>query len=338
MKNLILYFSLFTLFACQSKEHNTTNLEIESINKSFFLELGGVEQYIEIIGTSTENPILLFVHGGPAWPQTPQIRYFNSELAEAYTLVIWEQRGAGKNFEKNPNPGGLSLDQIVKDGNQLAEWLVKEYAQEKIYLAGYSWGSLVGVEMASQHPEFYKAYFGISQFINKQEGMEISRKWVKEKAQEAKDEAALQKIDSLEDVSNYKDEHTRFFNQYLLVNQYGGAVHQDKTLAEVEKAETIYEDYQNYDWYAVWNASSSVLQKDLYVADVRDIKELKVPVVLFQGRFDWNVPSVLAESWLDDLKAPQKEIIWFENSGHGPLEEEPKEFNQAMIQILKELN
>jgi len=338
MKNIFPYLFLFIFFACQSNEDNSRNQEIESINKSFFLKLGGIEQYIEVIGTSTENPILLFVHGGPAWPQTPQIRYFNSELAEAYTVVIWEQRGAGKNYEKNPNPGGLTLDQIVKDGNELVEWLIQEYGQNQLYLAGYSWGSLVGVEMAEQHPEYYKAYFGISQFINKQEGMEISRNWVREKAMEAKDEIALQKIDSLEDVSNYESEHDRFFNQYLIVNQFGGAVHQEKTLTEVEKAETMYEDYKNYDWYAVWNASSSVLQKDLYVADVRDIKELKVPVVLFQGRFDWNVPSVLAESWLDDLKAPQKKIIWFENSGHGPLEEEPKEFNQAMIQVLKELN
>lgn len=259
-------------------------------------------------------------------------------MAEAYTVVIWEQRGAGKNFEKNPNPGGLSLNQIVKDGTQLTEWLIKEYDQDKIYLAGYSWGSLIGVEMVKQHPEHFKAYYGISQFINSQEGLEISRNWVRKQAEEAKDEIALQKIDSLKDVTNFKDEHSRFFKQYLLVSQFGGAVYQEKSFQEVEKAKTMYEDYKNYDWYAVWNASSSLLQKDLYVADVRDVKELKVPVILFQGRHDWNIPSVLAESWLKDLKAPKKEIIWFENSGHGPLEEEPQEFNQAMIQVLKELN
>ena len=253
-------------------------------------------------------------------------------------LPIFCQLCLNKNYKKNPNPQHLSLKQIVSDGNELTNWLKEKYRQEKIYLAGYSWGSLVGVQMVKEHPENYKAYFGISQFINKQEGMKISRNWLKEQATKKSDQLALNKIDSLENLAFYKDEHDRFFQQYLLVNEYGGAQHNKEATSEIEKAETMYEDYQDYDWYAVWGVSSSILQKDLYVADVRDITKLDVPVVLFQGRYDWNVPSILAESWLNNLQAPKKKIIWFENSGHGPLEEEPKIFNKSMINILGEID
>ena len=52
------------------------------------------------------------------------------------------------------------------------------------------------------------------------------------------------------------------------------------------------------------------------------------------GRHDWNVPAVLVEEFVNKLQAPIKEIIWFENSGHGPLEEEPEKFNKVMIEKL----
>jgi proline iminopeptidase len=54
------------------------------------------------------------------------------------------------------------------------------------------------------------------------------------------------------------------------------------------------------------------------------------------GRHDWNLPGVVAERYLKSLKAPQKEYIWFEQSGHEPPEEEPDKFNRTIIEIVKE--
>lgn len=341
---------LFVVFiSCSSEPDNkmttdsnkiemNSKVKTEPQTETFFLELGGEQQYIEIISTSKENPILLFVHGGPAWPQTPQLRYFNKQLADFFTLVIWEQRGAGKNYEKNPTPKNLTINQIVSDGLELTTWLRKNRKQDKIYLAGYSFGSLIGVKMVEQNPEDYQAYFGISQFINKTEGMKISRNWLKDQASKKNDTVVLQKVDTLGNASFFKDQHTRFFYQYLLVNQYGGVVYDTSRIAEIEKSQQAYEDYKTYDWVGVWQASATELQKEFYVEDVRQIQKLAVPVILFEGRHDWNVPSVLAESWLNKLDAPYKEIVWLEKSGHSPLEEQPEEFNEKMIQVLNKLN
>lgn len=260
------------------------------------------------MSSSQENPVLHFIHGGPAWPQTPQLRYFNSEVASYYTLVIWEQREAGKSYEMNPNPANLTLNQIVSDGNGLTDWLKKKHQQEKIYLAGYSWGSLVGVTMVHEHPENNNAYLGISQFINKDERMRISRNWLREQATEKNDQLALTRVDSLENPDYYTDGHDRSGHQYFLVNEFRGAVYNRDALAEVEKAENMYEDYQDYDWDAVWSASAPFLEKHLYDADVRNITHLDLSVFLFEGRHDWNVPAVLAESWLNELQAPKKEL------------------------------
>lgn len=303
-----------------------------------FVTLGGVEQYVEIKSSSASNPVLLFIHGGPAWPQTPQLRYFNDELSEHYSLVIWEQRGAGKSFEKDSIPNILSLDQIVKDGHELTNWLKAKFNTKQIFLAGYSWGSLVGVELANQYPQDYIAYIGIAQLINMDIGMKISRTWLREQATLHNDTIAISQIDSLEIAENYDDKLDRFFKQWLLLNKYNGAVYLTESEAKVEKAMAYYKDYRDYDWFAVWEKSSKRLQGDMFGADIRNITSLQIPVFLLEGRHDWNIPSTLAEHWLITLEAPKKGLFWFEQSGHGPLEEEPEKFNQVMIDILTDIN
>ncbi len=333
MKQGITLLTLLILWSCQS----TKEKPLAAIHQKHFVELGGEEQYIEVISESLDNPVLLLVHGGPAWPQTPQTRYLNLDLAKDYTLVLWEQRGAGQSYLKNPTPDNMSLEQIIQDGHQATAWAKKEFNQDKILLVGYSWGSIVGAYMAQQQPEDYHAYVGVAQFINKSKGMEIAQSWLLEQATKADDQADLVALDSLKTAENYSNETEQFFRQWQLLNKYRGAVYNHEAEEVVQKAMESYPDYQAYDWFQAWRESSAHLQDDLYNANVLEIKEIDLPVYLIVGRHDWNVPSVLATQWLDSLQATSKKVIWFEGSGHGPLEEEPEKFNSSLSQIKSEL-
>lgn len=327
--------AISSLFACTLVKDDQS--APEPISEYKFISLGGVSQYVEISANASDNPILLFIHGGPAWPQTPQLRYFSSELAEKYTLVIWEQRGAGKSHAKNPIPDNLSLAQIIQDGHELTQWLKETYKQEKIYVAGYSWGSLVGVLLTGAYPEDYKAYIGIAQMVHPMDAMQVSQNWLKEKALEADDQAALAKLDSLKNPDFYTDKLDRFFNQWQLLNKYGGSLHNQEAIPAIDSAMLAYDDYKDYDWMGVWEYSSKLLQDDMFGARVDTITAFPIPVMLLQGRHDWNVPSVMAAEWLEALDAPKKQLFWFENSGHGLLEEEPKRFNEVMGEIVDKL-
>ena len=337
MKKINIIFTILILVSCQSETNNKTTQATKSVDEKLYLELGGALQYVEIKGSSAKNPILLFIHGGPAWPQTPQLRYYNSELADKYTLVIWEQRGAGNSYKKNPTPQHLTLEQIIKDGHQLTNWLKEKYNQESIFLAGYSWGSLVGLKLVNQYPENYKAYIGIAQIVNTAKGIKISQNWLKEQATKANDYESLKSLDSLKNISNYADDLDRFFNQWLLLNKYNGATYNKVSEKETEKAMSYYEDYKEYDWFKVWEYSSKKMQGDLFEANIEGITKIEIPVFLLQGKHDWNIPSVLAEEWFKNLKSPKKKLYWFDKSGHGPLEEEPKKFNKVMIEILNQM-
>lgn len=336
MKYLPLLILVF-MIACDSSQRASSNDEIAKSEspetEKLFLELGGESQYVEIISTSAEKPILLFVHGGPAWPQTPQLRYYSTELSQTYTMIIWEQRGAGQSYMKNPSPPNISVDQIVEDGHELTQWIKDKYKDLDIYLTGYSFGSHIGLEMANQYPQDYKAYVAISQIVNSAMAYDISVNWLKEKAAESGDKTKIASVDSLDHPEFFETASDRFLRKYFLLNDFGGAVYNMAAEEETQEAMAMYDDYKDYDWYGVWGLSSEAMKNDRKPFDAMQVKSLDLPVVLLQGRHDWNVPSVLAEKWLDQLNAPFKKIYWFEESGHGPLEEEPEKFNKVMMEI-----
>ena len=107
MKNIIYAFLIFWSSVCQSQTNPKTEKTKErntAVDEKSFIELGGEKQYVEITGVSSKNPVLLFLHGGPGWPQTPHLRYFNSDLTKSLILVAWEQSGCGKSYMNNPQP------------------------------------------------------------------------------------------------------------------------------------------------------------------------------------------------------------------------------------------
>ena len=63
---------------------------------------------------------------------------------------------------------------------------------------------------------------------------------------------------------------------------------------------------------------------------------MDVPVYILGGRFDYQVPTVLAEEFLSQLNAPNgKQFIWFEHSGHLPNYEEPDRFVDVLVNMVK---
>ncbi len=335
MKQLFSFLILFSLIACrdQTKENSANNSTTAAVNEKIFLELGGEKQYVEMTGVSSENPVLLFLHGGPGWPQTPHLRYFNSDLTRSITLVSWDQAGCGKSFMNNPDPKNISVEQVISDAHELTLVLKKKFHKDKIYLAGFSWGSVIGLQLVKKYPDDYAAYFGISQVIDINRSITLSRSWIKEQAQLKGDKKMLKLVAQLEkqDTSLCKTTLDCFFKKYEFLTQYGGAIHNKAAEAEIKIAETKYEDYKNYDWLKGFMFSCNRLGNAVFETDLTSITKVYVPVYFFVGRHDWSLPTIVTEDFERKLTAPKKEIVWFENSGHEPLEEEPAIFNKAIL-------
>ena len=243
------YLFVFIPFvACQSKKNaynDKKSTKDTIVNEKSFIVLGGESQYVEMTGVSTKNPVLLFLHGGPGWPQTPHLRYFNADLTKSVTLVAWEQSGCGKSFMNNPEPKKLSLEQLVLDAHELTLILKNKFRQDKIYLAGFSWGSVLGLLLVNQYPEDYAAYFGISQIIDLNRSIDLSRDWIKQQAELKKDVSTLRMVSQLEnkDTSLCKTPLDCFYKKYELLTLYGGAIYKKESEDAIKIAESNYEDY-----------------------------------------------------------------------------------------------
>jgi len=196
---------------------------------------------------------------------------------------------------------------------------------------------MIGLMLAEKFPEDYEAYISITQVLNIKESIKISRNWIAEQAKKAGDKETMSVLQKIEkgDTTVCSRPMDCFMKQYELLSKYGGAIYKKESEEEIKKAETSYEDYRDYDWLKAFFFSAYALEDEIFNTDLTTIKELKIPVYFLMGRHDWNLPTSLTVKFNEQLTAPKKEIIWFENSGHEPLEEEAEMFNRVVAGIVK---
>src|SRR5688500_17553678 len=136
-----------------------------AIHEQGFVTIGGIEQWITIKGTNTDNPVVLFVHEGPGNAMSAYADSMYSGWENELTLVQWDQRGAGRTYGRSGAgiASTLTLERMTKDGIEVAEYLTRHLHEERIVLVGNSWGSLLGVNIVKKRPDLFHAYVGTAQ-------------------------------------------------------------------------------------------------------------------------------------------------------------------------------
>ena len=134
-----------------------------SVSEKVWIDINGIKQGMFIRGEDIQNPVLLYLHGGPGTPLFQFISYLEKEerLERYFTVCYWDQRGAGMTYDKSTDPTTMTVDQLVEDTREVTEYLKSRFGQNKIYLLGHSWGSYLGVKTIEKYPENYLAYIGI---------------------------------------------------------------------------------------------------------------------------------------------------------------------------------
>ena len=84
-----------------------------SVAEINYLRLGGLDQWVMIRGESLANPPLILLHGGPGFSEMRFFRHFNAPLEKSFTVVYWDQRGAGKSFARNIPRSSMTVGQFL---------------------------------------------------------------------------------------------------------------------------------------------------------------------------------------------------------------------------------
>jgi len=136
------------------------------VQESYKTRIGGIDQWINVRGQDRANPMILFVHGGPASPITPTMWQFQRPIEEFFTVANYDQRGAGKTYgESDPAVVGetIRIARYVDDLIEVAEHLRGRYGQQKLVLMAHSWGTVISMAAALKRPDLFHAYVGIGQ-------------------------------------------------------------------------------------------------------------------------------------------------------------------------------
>ena len=316
-------------------------LQIKKIHTIEKLQLAGLEQYIIIRADDITKPIILFLHGGPGVPEYFIMKKETKELEKNFVMVYWEQRGAGKSYCKERAKCNLTTKQLIEDTKELSSILAKRFKKEKIYIMGHSWGSMLGLLTVSKYPKLFFAYMGIGQVTNQYEAEKESLEWLKKRAIELNDKRGLKKLNNLtlpEQLANVKewDYYLRIHRKYLF--KYGGTYHKKVSIIKLLKDFIFASEYNLKEKIMLIPSafySLKCLWHDVVTTDFfTKVTSIEVPIYIFQGVHDYQVSYSLAKLFIENLKAPHKEFIGFENSAHSPIVEEYKRFNELVINIV----
>lgn len=325
----LLYGSISEWRLATSTRIDTPN-GIESLES---VEIGGVEQTIYLRGHDRNNPVMLFVHGGPGVPEMGVARTFGLRLEEHFVVVHWDQRGAGNSCSPDVPDESLRLEQYLSDTAELVNLLRSRFGVEKIYLVGHSWGSILGVLSAERHPELFHAYVGMGQVVNMKRGEDISYRFVLDRAQAEGNEKALQELATIHPPYATTQE---LLDQRAWLSHYHGDVYEGGGTSELVRGILFSPEYsigKKISFYGCAINSVDQAWSDVQKIDfIRDVPRLDVPVYFFAGRHDYNTPFELVEEFSRTLDAPHNEIVWFENSAHSPNLEEPDRYQEILIQ------
>lgn len=299
------------------------------------IDVGGIKQWIRVRGRDRRNPILLFVHGGPGSPTMPASWFFQTPWEEFFTVVQWDQRGAGKTAASNDAAAvrpTITIDRMTADGEEVVQFLRATYHKDKIFLLGHSWGTFIGINVAQRHPEWLHAYIGMGQAIY---GLDNERIGWEFAMNAARAEHNQQAVDELQKLLPYPNADGTVPIEKILVQRkwviyYGGLTWGRHDFAYDLDAAKLSPDYTNQDLAALASDDLTALRQLLgppQILDYRATTKFRCPVFFLEGKYDYETVTEVARAWFATIEAPQKKFILFEHSAHMmPFEEPGKMF------------
>lgn len=296
---------------------------IAVINKRM---IGGIVQGMIIRGENVENPVLLYVHGGPGAPSFPVVKNELKKLEKLFTICYWEQRGACMSYTKNIPVASMTLNQMVEDAADVTRYLLKKFGKKKIFILGHSWGSLLSSFTIHKYPELFCGYIGVGQIANTYLSEQESYQFVITEAKNRNDKTARKELQQLRlpgiDASG-KEWFDYFFIQRKYVFKYGGARYgRARDYNDLRKAVLFCREYTVHDklkYASGVSFSQAYLDKYMMNIDLNAVLvNQQIPVYIFQGLHDQQTNYSIAKQYFNRLKAPIKKFYTFTYSAHSP--------------------
>ncbi|MCR5121965.1 MAG: alpha/beta hydrolase [Ruminococcus sp.] len=323
-----------------------------AINETVYVDINGTKEWINIYGQDRDNPVLLYLHGGPgtttSWLDWSILR----TLSEDYTVVDWDQRGFGHNYPDHAEDKMPTAETFLQDGLEMTDYLREHLGKEKITLIGHSWGSVYASNLALEYPEKYDACIAMSLMVDMPESKAMFKEWALERSENDPELHALaEKLDHSMVVVDEEqaDILTRLDEAYNFVDDYFNDADQNMyaalwfnpncTLSQQLREMGMSQEYVDYQLKLIGGERCTVAFPMVQSLSIKDRTEYKVPYYVIVGTKDHGSINMVeeAESYFEKVNAPDKEIFYIDGGHVAPLLK-TKELSEYVHKIAEKQN
>ncbi|MDF0603942.1 alpha/beta hydrolase, partial [Psychromarinibacter sp. C21-152] len=276
------------------------------------------------------NPVLLFLHGGPGMVEFFMEQDYPTGLERHFTMVWWEQRGAGMSFSSDIPPETMTLDRMIADTIEVADYLRARFGQEKIVLLGHSWGAYLGIQVAAAAPDRFIAYVGMAQIAHQLRSEVMARDYLLETYRARDDDAMVRRLEAAPVSMEESTSRAWMRLRDRAMHQAGvGHMHEmDSVITGIFLPMWRVRAYTLNEKINIWRGkiwSRPFFWDDLLRDDLSArLTEFDLPVYFLTGRHDYTANAELSRAYFERIDAPVKGFYLFDNSAHSPLFEEPE--------------
>jgi pimeloyl-ACP methyl ester carboxylesterase len=308
-----------------------------SISEKTFISVNGVEQGMFIKGKDRANPVLLYLHGGI--PDYFLTQTYPTGLEDHFTVVWWDQRGAGLSYSPDIPQDTITVEQMIADTLEVTNYLRQRFGKEKIYLMGHSGGTFIGIQAAARAPELYYAYIGMAQMSYQLKSESLAYEYMFEQFKANGNTAMLRKLEDapVSVTGGIPDSYYLVRDEAMHSLGVGTTHEMNSVLSGIFLPSLQFPEYTFQEKINLWRGKSqsgvSSMWKEMIAADLnQQLTQLEIPVYFLHGSYDYTVSYTEAKAYFEKLKAPVKGFYTFDQSAHSPIFEEPEKAVQILLQ------
>lgn len=312
---------------------------VDSLSEKIFIDVNGTTQGMFIKSADINNPVLLFLHGGPGMPEYFLTEQYPTGLENDFTVVWWDRRGAGLSFSPNIPKDSLTIEQCIQDTITVTNYLRQRFNKEKIYLLGHSGGSFIGIQVAKRSPELYYAYIGMAQMVYQVKSEKLAYEYMLPKYKEMGDTRMVRLLEqnpvtlSVPLPLGYEKIRDEAMHRLGI----GSTREMDSVITGVFLPSWKFHEYTLREKINLWRGkffTHGVMWNEMIAVDLNEqFTEFDLPVYFLEGKYDYTCSYDLAYEYYLNLTAPVKGFYTFDNSAHSPIFEEPEKMRAALQEI-----
>jgi pimeloyl-ACP methyl ester carboxylesterase len=312
-----------------------------SLADKVFVEINGVQQGMFIKSRDIRNPVLLFVHGGPGMPTYFLTQSHPTGLEDHFTVVWWEQRGAGLSYSPEIAPETMTAEQFIADTLEVTRYLIERFGQEKIYLMGHSWGSYIGIQAVAQAPELYVAYIGMGQLTYQLQSEQLAYDYALARYRESGNLDMVRRLEAAAPTMTVPlpAAYEALRDEYMHDLGIGTTHEMRSVISGIFLPSWQFREYTLPEKVNLWRGKIAARSREfglwetMLATDLTQmVTDLAVPVYFLHGRYDYTCAYPLATAYFDQLQAPLKGFYTFESSAHSPVYEEPERTLKILLE------